>query len=538
MHQYMTYRFLWVAVFATACGTVQPGMSGGGGDDDDAQPQTLTVSLTGKGSVASAPAGITCGAACTAQFDLGTSVTLTATADSDSAFLGWSGDCSGAAACTVKMDAARTVTAAFAQHGSKLWVDQIGLSGQDSIEQIATDAAGNLIAAGTVTDENGSYLYVAKYARADGAKLWEQKLAGGGGVTAVAVDAAGEVYITGRLSGFGGPPFMIAGKSFTGDLFGNILVARFAAATGTPVWATMWGGNDQDIPKGIAVSGGDLYVVGETSSSPAMYDALTTTGTGGFLVRASAATGAAVLAKFLPANMQVSGIAINDTHVAVVGSHTSALMALDGRCSLAAAGNSADAMILDFLSSNLTCQWAKHFGDSGNGNTASANGIAGYLGGGWVIAGDFKGNILLAESGAFLTSRGDFDVFAGRFAADGGHIWSFRYGNTGFDLGGSVAVTADGSVVLAGTFSDSITFGPTTINGAMNAFVTRMTPGNTPTHNLAVSLGGDDYDLGSSVALAPDGTIYALGLFRGMTTVAGTALTGQDFDSWVVGLVR
>jgi hypothetical protein len=137
-----------------------------------------------------------------------------------------------------------------------------------------------------------------------------------------------------------------------------------------------------------------------------------------------------------------------------------------------------------------------------------------------------------------LTSRGGFDVFAGRFAADGTHIWSFRYGDTGFDIGDAIAVTPEGNVVLTGTFDGSITFGPITLTGAMNAFVTRMSTGNTPTHEWAVSLGGADYDLGSSVALGADGTVNVLGLFNGMTTVAGTPLTSQDYDAWIASLVR
>jgi hypothetical protein len=77
--------------------------------------ETLDVSAngTGTGSVASSPAGIDCGATCSAGFDYNTSVTLTATPDVDSMFVGWTGDCTGLAACVVTMDQARSVTATF-----------------------------------------------------------------------------------------------------------------------------------------------------------------------------------------------------------------------------------------------------------------------------------------------------------------------------------------------------------------------------------------------------------------------------------------
>jgi hypothetical protein len=77
---------------------------------------TLTVGKAGSGtgSVTSSPAGINCGAACSATFNANTSVTLTESASSGSTFVGWEGACSGTAgSCVVPMSAAKTVTATF-----------------------------------------------------------------------------------------------------------------------------------------------------------------------------------------------------------------------------------------------------------------------------------------------------------------------------------------------------------------------------------------------------------------------------------------
>jgi Divergent InlB B-repeat domain/PASTA domain len=77
--------------------------------------ETLNVAKagTGKGQVSSSPAGIDCGSKCSVSFVHGATVTLTAAPDEHSDFLGWSGDCSGTAQCTVSMSAARSVTATF-----------------------------------------------------------------------------------------------------------------------------------------------------------------------------------------------------------------------------------------------------------------------------------------------------------------------------------------------------------------------------------------------------------------------------------------
>lgn len=78
---------------------------------------TLAVSVAGagtnNGSVSSSPSGISCGNTCSASFDSGTSVTLTARAVGRAVFAGWSGACTGTTTCTVKMDGNKAVTANF-----------------------------------------------------------------------------------------------------------------------------------------------------------------------------------------------------------------------------------------------------------------------------------------------------------------------------------------------------------------------------------------------------------------------------------------
>ncbi|MDP3521910.1 MAG: S8 family serine peptidase [Hydrogenophaga sp.] len=75
---------------------------------------SVARSGTGSGQVASSPVGISCGAVCSASFDANTSVTLSATANAGSAFVGWGGACSGSApTCTVLVSEAKAVSASF-----------------------------------------------------------------------------------------------------------------------------------------------------------------------------------------------------------------------------------------------------------------------------------------------------------------------------------------------------------------------------------------------------------------------------------------
>ncbi|MEK8020685.1 MAG: LamG-like jellyroll fold domain-containing protein, partial [Candidatus Parabeggiatoa sp.] len=75
---------------------------------------TLTLTKTGEGEITSIGNTINCGETCQADYEVESTVTLTATPASGSTFTGWSGDCSGTfASTTVTMDAAKSCTAHF-----------------------------------------------------------------------------------------------------------------------------------------------------------------------------------------------------------------------------------------------------------------------------------------------------------------------------------------------------------------------------------------------------------------------------------------
>ncbi len=79
---------------------------------------TLTITRSGSGTVTATPAGndraINCGSTCTASFNLGTAVTLTATPPNGKSLAAWSGGCSGSnPICTLVMNNNTAVQASF-----------------------------------------------------------------------------------------------------------------------------------------------------------------------------------------------------------------------------------------------------------------------------------------------------------------------------------------------------------------------------------------------------------------------------------------
>ena len=523
--------------------TPDAGMSDAGMMPDAGNPMTvaLQVVVNGGGRIMSNPPGIDCPSTCQASFEEGSKVTLAPAADEAVGLSVWMGDCSGfEESCVVTMNEAHTVEASFAPHGSPRWVHQVSFSGQDFIESdVAVDAEGNPIVAGTVDDGGGADLYVAKLDKNTGDIIWENLIDtpvneyyGG-----LATDAAGNVYASVTFNGLS-EPFAIGGTQVTPDLFGNVLVVRLAAATGAFDWVRDWVGPGQDRPSAIAVDGTNLFVTGETSGGMD-FDGVVLAATEGsaFLARANTEDGSVQRVRGLLGNLEIRGVAARGDHVALSGDFTAAGV-FDPGCSITPVGAGADGFIIDLLTENLTCQWTRTFGDRTDNVIVFGRGVAAHPEGGWIMTGAFQGNVLFAMSGSALTSRGAYDAFVVRYDAQGTHVWSFRYGDANNDLGLEVKVTPEGQTILTGQFESSITFGTHSLTGASDVFVTRMSAGNTPTHDWAIALGGDDTDRPEGLATDVDGHVYVSAYFKGMTDIDGQGLTALDYDGWVAALVR
>jgi len=99
----------------TATFTANAGGGGGGGGGGSTQ-FTLSIGRSNPGTVVSDLAGINCGSTCSAKYDSGTAVTLTATPPAGKTFVSWTGACTGATlSCTLTMTKDSSVLATFSK---------------------------------------------------------------------------------------------------------------------------------------------------------------------------------------------------------------------------------------------------------------------------------------------------------------------------------------------------------------------------------------------------------------------------------------
>ena len=151
--------------------------------------------------------------------------------------------------------------------GNQLWEKRYHGPGNDDVATaLAVDGAGNVCVTGKSYGGWGwSFDYATiKYDGASGNQLWKKRYNGpdseSDGGSALAVDAAGNVYVTGWSEG-------------SGTAYYDYATIKYDGATGNQLWLARYNGpdSDWDAAHALAVDGsGNVYVTGgSTGSGPA-----------------------------------------------------------------------------------------------------------------------------------------------------------------------------------------------------------------------------------------------------------------------------
>lgn len=168
--------------------------------------------------------------------------------------------------------------------------------------------------------------------------------------------------------------------------------------------------------------------------------------------------------------------------------------------------------------------WSKRFGDSdqqeGHALAIDANGNI-------IVAGSFWG-VLDFGGGALTNAGNETDIFVAKLDADGNHVWSKRFGDSGRQEAQSVAVNAAGDVFVTGDCGGTVDFGggPLAAIGERDAYLSAFDA--TGQHRWSKRWGtGNAYDGGSSVTVDPAGNVLLAGYSQGRIDLGTGMLMGK-----------
>ena len=338
----------------------------------------------------------------------------------------------------------------------------------DLAQALAVDGSGNVVVTGSSDNGANTDYYTAKYARADGALLWERRYKGpanaSDGASAVAVDARGNVVVT--------------GSSVGNESGADYYTAKYAAANGALLWEKRYNGpaNQGDEARALVLDASGNVVVTGFSGNGNSEDCYTAkyAATGGALLWEKRYHGPAngndrglAVAVDAKGNVVVTGFSNGDYHTAKYGAANGALLweklgppgsassvAVDGLGNIVVTGTSylaisdnpddgiqANYYTAKYAAVNGALLWERRSNGPANSQSKAQS-----------VAVDRSGNVVVTGS-----SSGDdqtADYYTAKYAAaDGALLWEKR-GPVG--AASSVAVDRSGNVVVAGTsYSDN-----------------------------------------------------------------------------------
>jgi hypothetical protein len=446
------------------------------------------------------------------------------------------------------------VTKLNAAGNALVYSTYLGGSGEDLGDGIAIDGAGNAYVTGTTnggfpttpgayqtTFGGDSDAFVTKLNAAGNALFYSTYLGGSGHdeVHGIAVDGAGNAYVTGSTSG-GFPTTPSAYQTtFGGGV--DAFVTKLNAAGTDLVYSTYLPSSLQDEGHGIAVDGaGNAYVVGDTFSGfPTTPGAYQTTFGGAFenafVAKLNAAGNALVYSTYLRGSGDASGDGIGvdaADNAYVTGSGGPGFPTTPVAYQTSFGGGPYDAFVTKLNAAGTALVYSTYLG--GSGADAGAGIAVDGAGNAYVMGSSAEG--FPTTPGAYQTSFGGgmSDAFVTRLNAAGtALVYSTYLGGSGEDLDTGIAIDGAGNAYVSGYSTGGFPITPfayhTTFNGGLeNAFVAKLpdigplsyaTPQDSAIHHLTLLRDGDNLEL------IDNGTIVRSRVYANTTRVSISAAT-------------
>ncbi|MGH9852991.1 MAG: SBBP repeat-containing protein, partial [Blastocatellia bacterium] len=444
---------------------------------------------------------------------------------------------------------------------ARFYATYLGGGSDDTGFGIAVDDAGNAYVTGATTSSGfpttqgayrrtiasltGSDAFVTKL-NPTGAGLVYSTYLGGADDTrpddaglAIAVDAAGNAYVAGRMHSFDFPttPGAFQRGAFRGD---DGFVTKFNPSGSGLVYSTLVAGNGDDVVTAIVLdAAGNAYLTGRTNAAdfpttPGAFQRDFSVGHDAFVLKLNPAGSAAVYSTYLAANRDESGKAIAvdaNGHVYVTGQTASTNFPTTQGSFQPSSAISDDVFVTKLNAAGSALVYSTYIG---GGGSDSGNGIAIDSAGNAYVVGETVSNDFPTTPNAFQTSfRSSSEAFVTKLNSTGSTLlYSTYLTGTAVDRAMGVALDRTGRIYVAG-FSEGSDLPRT--SGAYGttggtAFIIRMSL-TTPASVNAASFTGSSL-AGESIVAA-----FGVGLATGTavattlplpTTLAGTRVTLRD----------
>jgi hypothetical protein len=363
--------------------------------------------------------------------------------------------------------------------------------------------------------------FVTKF-NATGSALVYSTFLGGIFPAGIAVDSAGDAYVTGTT--YDAPPLKNAFQATAGG-GGDAFVTKLNASGSALVYSTYLGGTGPDSATGIALDGsGDAYVTGDTVSN----NFPTTPGSSqpvkgaeeGFVSELNPNGSALVYSTYLggSAETYANGIAVDRSGNAYVTGWTPSgnFPTTPGAFATGSAGG---AFVAKLNARGSALIYAAQLAD-GKGSSIAVDGSGNAYVTGIAVAPDFP-----TTTGAFQTTFGTpTDAFVTELNAAGtALVYSTRLGGSGgasflATFPGGIAVDSSGNIHVTGitgstNFPTKNALQATYGGGQYDAFVAEINPSQMGAASLVYStyLGGGDEDEGDGIAVDSSGNTYVTG---------------------------
>jgi hypothetical protein len=374
----------------------------------------------------------------------------------------------------------------------------------------------------------------------DPALSYSTYLGGSGneGGLGIAIDSAGDSYVTGNTTSSNFPTQNPTQGTYAGGP-DDVFVTKFDPTGTTLIYSTYLGGSGDDVGEAIAVdSAGNAYVTGYTTSTdfPTMNAFQPANGgaSDAFVTKINS-TGGLVYSTYLggKSNDIGYGIAVDSLGHAYVAGQAGSGNFPKKNAFQARLSGSTDAFVTEFNSAGNALVYSTYVGGAG---ADRAYAIAVDSSGSAYLAGSTNSTNFPTKNPLQAALAGHSDVFVTKLNATGNAlVYSTYLGGSGSDSPSGIAVDSAGNAYLAGgtqssNFPTKNAFQATKA-GSHNVFVTKLNPTGTALV-FSTYLGGSSYDTGGGIGTDSAGNVYVTGYTLSLNFPTKNPIQAHSAGNW------